>query len=389
VTNQKVLIVDDDQNLAEVIERNVLNGIRTIRTEYTTSVLAEETLRKEIRILLDRRETLGKKANRITRGESQFDDARIVVIDYDLAPLFQSEALMTGEILASLVRQFSWAGPIISVNRFGKQKFMLTLFGESRGWADLNVSHEDLGNSGLWSHTWKRYRPWSWPVLSELPTLFDQRVAHCRKNPKQKIVEALRIPKAVARVFPRRAADALGDLGSVTFADLVHDRQPPKSPRLPPELSARVAASETGKWLEQTVLPGQDILIDPPHLAMLFPSLLTIGDESAALDRLANLHPGTRLAVKGKLLTSASFNSTFRLTRAAWWTELVLSSSSIPEVADPTKRQSLKRVFAEDTSRFHPRKDCIQYSSEGLFPTRWLRRPDNSIPYEPAGRLAI
>ena len=40
----------------------------------------------------------------------------------------------------------------------------------------------------------------------------------------------------------------------------------------------RVAAARLGKWLERLVLPGQNVLVDAPHLVSRFPSLVAADD---------------------------------------------------------------------------------------------------------------
>ncbi len=390
MTKNESIVVDDDPDQAQLMKSRCEKALRR-KGEISFKTLAGEELKEEIRTLLKRRVQFARSpAEGDALGDSVFDKSPIVLIDYDLAPLFQDEALMTGEVLASLVRRFSTAGPIVSVNRFGGRKFNLSLSGEPRAWADLSVSHDDLEDSGLWTHTWGRYRPWTWPVLLELVGLFPKRVSYCHDHLDENIVDALQIPKAVAAIFPRRSADVLGDLGSVTLLSLTRSRQPPKDPKLPLEFSARIAASEVGRWLEQTVLPTQDVLVDAPHLVTLFPSLLTVERETvSSLNGLATLRGAPALPLDQKPIEASRFRLGFWLSRRVWWTDMVLSSSAVPEVLDPRRRRTLRHVFAEDTSGFHPPKDCTEFEAEGLFPTRWVRRPfGNKIPYEPSSRLA-
>ena len=142
--------------------------------------------------------------------------------------------------------------------------------------------------------------------------------------------------------------------------------------------------------MDLIVLPPQDILVDPPHLVTLFPSLLTVKKETVnSLNKLAILKADSTPPLSEEPLEASRFRLPFWLSRRVWWTDMVLSSSAIPEVLDPKRRRTLRHVFAEDTSRFHPQRDCTEFVSEGLFPTRWVRRPlGDRVPYEPSSRLA-
>ena len=385
-----VLVVDDDPGWAESMRKRVAFATESEGESLRLASLSDSDLKLAIGILIKRQQGFRKhpKTNP-TFGDCVFDDADIVVIDYDLGALFGTEALMTGELLASLVRKYSSGGPILSVNRFGPRRFDLIQEGHTRSWADLSVSHEDLRDSGLWTHVWKAYRPWSWPVFLDFPEKFEQRVEYCAENYERKITNLLRIPPSVAKVLPRRATDAVGNLPEVTARQLVDNRLPPKDRGIPKALGARLAASEIGKWLEEFVLPGQDILIDPPHLGSLFPSVLRMDPLTRRkLDELASLQTDAKLPMRQETIAESEFQLPFFLSRKSWWTDLVLTNEHLREVSAPWERRTLPYVFAEDTSRFEDPDRCSSYRMDGLASPRWVRRPDSSIPYEPPNRLA-
>jgi hypothetical protein len=386
-----VLVIDDELSVAESMARAIDSATRKAGSQFRPTVLASDDLKAEIKGLLARRDEIKRSPKaRLSRGTLKFDDADILVIDYDLASLFGDEALMTGELLASLCRRFSFAGPVISVNRFGPRHFDLSFKNLATSRADLSVSHEDLADPGLWTDDWQRYRPWYWPRLVDFPKLFRERVQACERDLGASISAVIDMPKSIRSALPTRVTDALGDVQTLTIKDIaLRTSTTGKETTLPSELAARVSASELGRWLEYCVMPSQDVVIDAPHLGALFTSLVR-GDASDPrhLDELANLRSGGRVPLRRTRLARLEFSGSFPLSRPCWWTDLVLSSPTLREVQEPLTRGSDTLVFAEDTSRFHPRADCKGFVSEGLFPTRWVRIPDKSIPYEPAVRLA-
>jgi hypothetical protein len=388
---RSVLVIDDEPAMAERMAAKVATAGKNSSRTIVTTPLAGDELKKEIKILLTRRESLKKKPKKaVHRGDSRLDEGDILVIDYDLSSLYGEDGLMTGELLASLSRRYSFVGLIVSVNRYGPRKFDLSLRGAMGSRADLSVSHEDLGDSGLWTTHWNTYRPWHWPMLIDYADTFSERVSACENAMGKPVVELLSMPKSVQSALPQQTADILGRQMTATPLDISRESAVIGKYRdLPVQLAARVAASEIGRWVETSLLPTQDVLIDAPHVGSLFPSLVK-GDASklGTLNGLADLNRSARLPIEEARLTRYKFGSTFPSSRSAWWTDLVLSSGKLTEVREPLSRGNSPYVFAEDTSRFHTRKSCKSFVSTGLFTTKWVRQPDKRIPYEPAGRLA-
>lgn len=388
---QTVLVIDDESATAERMVANVAAAAKRPGKPLVATPLAGDDLKKEIKILLTRRENLRRNPRiAIHPGDSRLDGGDILVIDYDLSSLYGEDGLMTGELLASLSRRYSFVGPIVSVNRYGPRKFDLSLHGAMGSRADLSISHEDLGDTGLWTNHWNSYRPWHWPVLADYADSFAERVKACELAMDKPVVDLLRMPRPVQSALPPQTADVLGKEMKATPRDLSRvSAVIGKDRDLPVNLAARVAASEIGRWVETCLLPTQDVLIDAPHLGGLFPSLVK-GDTSklATLNRLADLDQLARLPIQEARLAQLEFAKTFPPSRRAWWTDLVLSSGKLREVREPLSRGNSPYVFAEDTSRFHTRKSCKSFLSTGLFTTKWVHQPDKRIPYEPAGRLA-
>jgi hypothetical protein len=172
-------------------------------------------------------------------------------------------------------------------------------------------------------------------------------------------------------------------------------------------LVARVAAARVGKWLERVVLPGQDVLVDAPHLALRFPSLLT-GDirklgtwnASASLFPPKSLWPGkTQLRHK---IQRHGFRAEDWLSRDAWFWSDLTKLEAIKEVRNPWSVERPDFVFCEDVSRFLQRREAREFVADlaSPFVRRHVVDPDlcsdhklaktlRGVNYRPKVRFAI
>ena len=298
---------------------------------------------------------------------------------------------MTGEDLAALARRYSRAGPIVSVNRFGEQSFDLRLRRGMDTWAEISVAHEDLRNPRLWIAAGPdSYRPWGWPSLQQLPELFERRVRHALKHLDTPVAEVFAISKTQVELMPRTVSEALGgDPTSLTFKDVALAQAFPSSnvPQPSRPQMARVAAAEVGKWLANSVLPGEEILIDAPHLVVQYPSLLQGARDRDSLNELAAVGADAAPRFDTSKIRSARFRPRFWLDRPAWWTESILENRTLTENLTPWNMRPLKYGFGEDTSKFHPLDKLRAFQAVGIFGERYVRVPDESVRYKPVNRL--
>ena len=384
-----ILVVDDNQSLVE--------GMKT-RVESATELFAKVTtlsggaLKCAIRDLRQRESHWATSGSWRPQGyNGSFDSADILVLDYRLADLYGADAYMTGEDLAALARRYSRAGPIVSVNRFGEQSFDLRLRPRAEAWAELSLAHDDLRLPRLWSaEATGEYRPWRWPSLQHLAALFERRVDYALEHLESPVSQSLGISEAQMDLMPREVSEFLGDDPfRITFKEVAMQRAFP-SPNVPkpsrPQL-ARVAAAEVGKWLSDHVLPGEQILVDAPHLALQYPSLVRSPRTKARLNQLATVAVDADLPLDTTSIKAARFRPSFWLDRPAWWTEAILENRGLPENLRPWEKQPLNYYFAEDTSMFHGPPECSAFQSVGILGERYVRIPDSTIEYKPASRL--
>ena len=174
------------------------------------------------------------------KGAKIFDNADILVVDYDLVNLLENSELPvgvpTGERVAYMARCFSECGFIIALNQFnvaGEPLFDLTLCGHPRSFADINIGSKELLYSGLWTNGWGGYRPWHWPLLPDAVDCFKQRTAGlARIGLEISIFEHLKLPPSLLSVMPMEILQWLApwskkieDVTAVTFADFLKKSQ--------------------------------------------------------------------------------------------------------------------------------------------------------------------
>ena len=384
-----ILVVDDHDSLVEVMRAKVESAVSG---PASVTALTGGDLRDAIRELRERERSWEANGGwSPTRYDSRLDSAEILVLDYRLVDLYGQEGFMTGEDLAALARRYSRAGPIVSVNRFGERSFDLRLRPGSETWAEISLAHDDLENPRLWSAEADGvYRPWGWPSLEHLPELFNRRVEHALKHFDSSVAESLGISETQMDLMPSKVSESLGDDPfRITFEQVALQRafQSPRVPRPSRPQIARVAAAEVGKWLSDRVLPGQEILIDAPHLAAHYPSLVKGARTQARLSKLAGMSPEADLPLEATTIEDARFRPGFWLDRPAWWTERVLENRQLAENSRPWEKKPLKYRFAEDTSGFHQPSECRPFQAVGMFGERYVRIPDTGIEYKPVNRL--
>ena len=157
---------------------------------------------------------------------------------------------------------------------------------------------------------------------------------------------------------------------------------------------ARVAAARVGKWLERVVLPGQDVLVDAPHLALRFPSLLRgDGKKLDTWNATTSLFPPKSLWSEKAQLRQTIQRHSFRqqdwLSRAAWfWSEL-RKLEDIEEVRNPWSVERPDFVFCEDVSGFLPQQEAREFVADlaSSFVRRFVVNPGSCSDHELAEEL--
>jgi hypothetical protein len=153
---------------------------------------------------------------------------------------------------------------------------------------------------------------------------------------------------------------------------------------------ARVSAARISKWLERLVLPGQDILVDAPHLVSRYPSLMT-GDvmDIETWNRTARLVSHEDLGLRTDLIEPFRLKKDHWLSRPVWFWDEVRECQDILEVREPWKMERPNWVFCEDASRFYE-EGCREFIADVASPfARRFVKNFEGVDYRPKVRFSL
>ena len=400
MNNKRRVLLFDDETATRLAWKRRLESLEGFSDEFTI----ESTDAGELSAILQGlrlRQARARTSDDEDNG-NLLDTVDLLIVDFDLfAGDNRHEA--TGEEVAYLARCYSTCGFIIGVNQFGENVFDLTLRGHPDSFADLNIGSAQLANPGLWSYAWNSFRPWHWPLLTEAVDSFHRRASDILGSLDEKIVDFLGVPLDIKEIVPRSALEFIGTdqaANETSFREFVSDSGKgvrTKDRVNEPAYIARIAAARVGKWLERLVLPGQNILIDAPHLLERFPSLGRLSQTSSAADWPAGsdlLFPSPQVLDLEKIKRH-SFERKDWLSRAAWFWPALGDLPDIDEVSDPWSRVSVDLAFCEDLSRFRPLAEVKGFVAEveSPFIQRYVLGPGHSettdVSYRPSVRFAL
>jgi hypothetical protein len=375
--------------------------------------------------VLDRRARDFRKKDGGTPDQSNLDDYDVLVIDSDLRDV-PAAKLSTGQDLAYAARCFTNVGCIAVLNSRGENPFDLTLKGNWRSFADVHLGAEQLGNPGLWK--WPpdpkpRFRPWYWPLLGDEARRMGERVKVLQEEGamKEPIVEALGFTAADVEAIPRASASfltahrkgAARKLSEITFLDFVRNAEHGLQRRDGEflidgldhhrKVAVRVAAARVGQWLNGVLALERDILADGPHVAARYPSQLSEGEHTEALDLSARLDldldakavsllPALGFeGTDGPLVTNFFGNATWA-SRPLWWGRH-LPTSKLPEAEEPWTFEPLRHIFLEDESRFAAPEEAREFACniDTPFRIRYVSRRGThpEVTYRPEDNFII
>lgn len=395
MTRTKILVYDDDPRAAERFAAEIKKGCRRSAEPVEVEIISREDFHDDLAVLRRRQKDVrDEKTPDLADPRTCFDDADILVLDFDLSEYDEKGMIITGELVSYHARAFSDCGIIVSVNQFGVQFFDLTLQNHPELWAELNISDADLSTSTLWAQRQPRgFRPWSWPILPLLATQFEQMVNDVEQDIEANVCRFLGFPRDVVLTMPRDIASFIGKPEAASFKSVALSRAKPRDQKLPPYLISRFAASSVYRWLEYLVLPGQHVLVDAPHLISRYPSLL-VGESrlKSAWNATAVLHDWSPSSVHTGRIEKDRFARPHWLSRVAWWADSISENREVLEVEKPWSYEKPRYVFAEDTSKFHNPRECQEFvaAANSPYSRRFIRRPRGvEVRYRPEVRLVM
>ena len=425
--NPTILIYDDEQGRPEEFEEKLDKGLNQANQsdKFDIVLVKDNDFQNVIKALEQRRVEFrkGKKdLENMPKDEAeQIDNASIFIIDYDLLDSQEEEkkdgeekreefstGSLTGEIVAYLVRCFSRCKLIIGLNQYGNNPFDLTLRSDLDSFADLNLGDQQLGNPNLWMGDWEdsghEYRPWSWPNLADSIYNFDKRIEKVQEKLNEPICEVLGFDPNAFQFLPREIVQFIGKYEEkepvqTTFWEFVtksgnglrsKDTKEAKK-GINDHVLARVGAARISKWLEQLVLPEQDILVDAPHLVSRYPSLIK-GDKEKieTWNKTAQLIDFSKLGMNTGLIESFRFKKSYWVSRPVWFWDELCECEDIQEVSEPWLTEKPDWVFCEDTSCFLKQENCEEFLADIASPfTRRYVKNIRGVNYQPTVRFSL
>ena len=424
MSKKQILIYDDVEQRANGFKDKLGEGLGKANQSDDFNVVSLEhgKFLNAIKALEQRRIEFREREidlENIPKDEAEeIDNASIFMIDYDLLDSQENESkkdemklftgFLTGEIVAYLVRCFSRCKLIIGLNQYGSNPFDLTLRGDLGSFADLNLGEKQLDNPGLWKSNWEdseqEFRPWSWPNLCDLLHDFEKKVEDVQDNLEKSIGKFLKFDKELFQVLPREIVQFIEkqekkEHYQTTFWEFLTEsgnglrlKDTEKLKKgMNVHILARVGAARISKWLEQLVLPEQDILVDAPHLVARYPSLIE-GDkeEIGTWNSIAQLVKPDKLGLKTELIEPYKFDKEHWVSRPVWFWDKLRECERIREIIEPWLTVKPGWVFCEDTSYFEYRENCEEFLAETASPfTRRFVKKVDDVDYRPRVRFSM
>jgi len=398
---KNIYIYDDEERFSSQL-RTKLEKLNALKSKYEVFSLPNSDFKLSIDELSQRQRSFRKEAKLNSGGSTPIDEADIFIIDFDLVDSIVGQ-LITGESVAYLARCFSSCGLIIGLNLPPNRNngFDLTLRGHPDSFADLNIGSAQLTNLSLWETEVDDFRPWYWPILPTYLKNFIQKIKDVESNLSKPIGEIIGFPSPESLdMLPRTLGQFIGKRPSkVTPYDFVINSGNGLRPKdfgkaakkdINEDVSSvvsRVAAARLSKWLERLILPGQDILVDAPHLISRYPSLLK--GSTADINNWNKAASITGGNIKDSI-KQFKLKREHWLSRPAWFWDSIREHEEILEVKEPWKIKQVDWVFCEDASRFYKKDQVKEFQAEvdSPFNRRYIKH-FSQVEYYPLYRLSL
>lgn len=394
---ETILVYDDDSKFGQA-SVDKLKELDVVTDAFNVEILDDTKFVEELKMLKERQRNLRKGKSWNDKSLS-LDNASIFIIDFELINP-DLGLIPSGEGVAYYTRCFSRCGLIVGLNFIRGNIFDLTLEGNPKSFADLNISSDQLDNHGLWGGEIDGFRPWYWLDIPKQLGTFKEKIADVKENLDSPICKFLGFPKEVLEIFSRNVGEFIGDNPhETTFRDFVKEssnvlkgKDNEATDNMDEEMIGRIAASRVSKWLERLVLPGQDILVDAPHLVMRYPSLLKSDHTRVEnWNKTAKFEPFDKLSLDFETIEQFRFKKDYWLSRPVWFSSQLSNCQDVKEVLEPWTREDIDFVFCEDSSSFYEKTECRTFIAkmESPYDRRFVRYFRDGVEYSPIKRLNL
>jgi len=389
----KTILIFDDE---ETFQSKLKDRLDFLETTHEIKTPGNEEFLEWMEVLANRQREFCETGD--WSGEAiLLDKVDVFVVDYKL---FDTIPFLTAEDVAYHARCFSKCGLIVGVNQYGHNSFDLALKGHSGSYADLNIGQEQLGNRNLWGKDGQGFHPWCWPVLPDYLDTFERRIEDVEESLMDDvpICKVIGFSTDVFDLLPRSIGQFIGAKPSETcFREFVSKSgnglrlKDAQVKRVSDAIVARIGAARISKWLERLVLPGQDILVDAPHLVSRYPSLLS-GDieDIGTWNGTARLTSYSELGLTTEVIERFRLKKDYWLSRPVWFWADLREREEIKEVKEPWTVERPDWVFCEDASRFCGKYREFVADVDSPFTRRFVRYfEDEGVDYQPAYRFSL
>lgn len=412
----RAYVLDDEEGFATDCAAQLEVGAQAAGVHVEATPVYGEDLGTVIDELTERSRKF-RGSNDHCEDPASLDDCDLLVIDSDLRSS-ELAGLVSGTDLAYSARCFTDVGCIAVLNASGENPFDLTMLGHRRSFADVHLGSEQLVNPELWKldHS-SRFRPWDWPLLHLQAMRLKERTAWLLdgrlKTPISELFglkdsELEAIPRSMASFLTaardRKASSKL--LAEITPLEFLLSSEYGLLKRDAEAIQvaennhhsvlARAGAARLSRWLS-LLIAGQDILVDGPHLASRFPSIVE-GKGVETFDQTTQLVVSEKPAgILKKLgfeavdpLREHLFATEPWMDRPLWWGQR-LARSELTEAQRPWEFEAPDFVFCEDASRFLPDKKARRFACDLDTPyrIRYLAKLDEDVTYRPRENLVV
>lgn len=359
-----VLVYDDQSEIAE----DLADEIRSACVDADVRTADSKDFNILLNLLNRRRAAWRVDGEECEKGliePHEVDEMAVIVVDYDLLS-YSDTGDTTGSRLAYLLRCFSTCGLVIVLNEYGRNTFDASLSSPAEDFADIHVGAVQIGNPGLWNAKSEGYRPWYWPIIPDAYENFEKCVDEVTSNLDQPILDFFGLMDVIDWI-PTKAREFLAGTKSiedVTFESFIKSSRGGinDKDRLIPEQLPRVSAARIMALLNSIILPGQNVLVDAPHLVSRFPSLL-LGERGSICiwNRLCNPEGREVGDLLSESLNAFAFQKPHWLWRPAWHWSKIFVDESVAEVRDPWTLEEFDWVFCENLSEFRSAKEAEEF----------------------------
>lgn len=394
-----ISIYSDNIKYCKTLKKSIEKGLaKSEKTSgFSIRILDSLDFYDNIKIMIKNRLFLRDDSKGKLIDAPQLDNTDILILDETI------NNVECADHLAYLIRCYSKCKMIIIVNESEKVQFNLGLVGNLQSFCDLSLNSKDLCNPGLWTNDlslWESYRPWAWSIIPHALFYWDRKIEDIKDNLDNSVLlDILELDEKIASIWYRRLQAFLDShedrpyyqttprefLCNSQYGLYFRDAENMENE----EVLARVAMARISKWLEQSILLEQNIFVDAPRLADIYPEIIDGPVTPKNYNKTSYITiDHTQLGINNKFYDILEpfqiKKKNYWYSRAIWeWNSVQDTIYNHLDCFNHLKRGD-NIVFCEDTSRFDYHGNCNSFIAEinSPFGMRHIRDLKN-IEYTP------